>query len=649
MENELKCSVCKGVITELRQTLLDETPKQNLDLRAHLSSDGKRKGKVVEWKASESRASDMLEEVCAGMKQYVLMEKDDDNNRSGRRGYFKPSGSQVNMLPYFKDIKKTATTRQNMRIMCQAIVEEHEETLAGFLSQEPSRLRPIDFCMAQSYCVEGVDSAPAGTNDGRFQKWDALALRFATVTANATARQGVLAELEAALAPVGGPFLRSGRYYLRVMRALHEEELGGAELHEATPSIASARFLKQEVASLVEQGTKGGGSAGGDPGAPSAVQRLAIAAQFGDDEMQRSAEESLWEGVLQRAKATGALAQVDDEYWDQLPANELLPKRTGRTAELERVAAVFATLPTGSSGQVQLLRLVGNASSACTALGACDAALVPRYAAIMAQVAEKGVQGVKKDAKKLQTQMRKRRKHNSAKAQKLRSQTAEKVYIFTAFLGDRGDDIADAVDDHHLGGESAKDADIQREKWLASEQATGAAPAPMRLRKAVKPGRIRALDGIVRRWHRARLLFEARKSLVVHLGDGAGPGACDEACATTDLGARRRELATKASAIVDKLEAGGKLSKSVAEHDARAHVRAMRNVAAKGVARGDFWLVEEMSRLGTRIMSSKDGATAHLLKRQRWICRALGGDWKASVLREMLNDEVVCKDGHCLA
>ena len=167
----------------------------------------------------------------------------------------------------------------------------------------------------------------------------------------------------------------------------------------------------------------------------------------------------------------------------------------------------------------------------------------------------------------------------------------------------------------------------------------------MRLQQRLKPGRMRALDGTVRRWCRAGMLSKARGRLAPHVG----PDACDLACATTELQARRRKLAQKAIGIIDKLEAKGKLKKGVAEHDARAHMRAMQALAEKDIYAGGEWLQNELSHIDDQIKAKQsEPELVHLLKRQRWILRALRGDWKAYVLRDVVDDEAVCKDGHCL-
>lgn len=45
-----RCSVCQAVSAELYSRIKSERPRNHLDLRHRLDKDGKRYGKLVEWK-----------------------------------------------------------------------------------------------------------------------------------------------------------------------------------------------------------------------------------------------------------------------------------------------------------------------------------------------------------------------------------------------------------------------------------------------------------------------------------------------------------------------------------------------------------------------------------------------------------------------
>merc|ERR1711924_375296 len=72
----LDCGVCKALVKEIRRGLKKTENKQNLDLRGRLDPRGKRHGKVIDYKVSESRVLDVLEDggdgICGNMKDYAV-------------------------------------------------------------------------------------------------------------------------------------------------------------------------------------------------------------------------------------------------------------------------------------------------------------------------------------------------------------------------------------------------------------------------------------------------------------------------------------------------------------------------------------------------------------------------------------------------
>lgn len=72
-----KCLHCLGVGAELQRRLDNERPRNHLDLRHRLDSEGKRYGKVIDYKVSELRAVELLEHLCETMDKYDLLWLDD--------------------------------------------------------------------------------------------------------------------------------------------------------------------------------------------------------------------------------------------------------------------------------------------------------------------------------------------------------------------------------------------------------------------------------------------------------------------------------------------------------------------------------------------------------------------------------------------
>ena len=61
---ESKCTACAAVAAELGGALESERPRNHLDLRGRLDSKGQRYGKLIDYKVSELRFVELLENLC---------------------------------------------------------------------------------------------------------------------------------------------------------------------------------------------------------------------------------------------------------------------------------------------------------------------------------------------------------------------------------------------------------------------------------------------------------------------------------------------------------------------------------------------------------------------------------------------------------
>jgi hypothetical protein len=57
---------------ELEIDLASERPRNHLDMRHRLDSQGQREGKVIDYKVSELRVVELLDGLCTKMKEYTL-------------------------------------------------------------------------------------------------------------------------------------------------------------------------------------------------------------------------------------------------------------------------------------------------------------------------------------------------------------------------------------------------------------------------------------------------------------------------------------------------------------------------------------------------------------------------------------------------
>jgi hypothetical protein len=121
-------------------------PQQDLDLRSRLDGSGTRRGKVVDWRMSELRSLEIIESLCTGMdSDYAVVTGGDGIERyqkiSNTDGAIHISGS----MSFGDDASREKGKK--LRHLCDAFVEEHEESLGRAIQQTPQGLR-------DKFCVE---------------------------------------------------------------------------------------------------------------------------------------------------------------------------------------------------------------------------------------------------------------------------------------------------------------------------------------------------------------------------------------------------------------------------------------------------------------------------------------------------------------
>eukprot|EP00879_Flechtneria_rotunda_P005224 GHRR01005507.1.p1 GENE.GHRR01005507.1~~GHRR01005507.1.p1 ORF type:complete len:301 (+),score=79.80 GHRR01005507.1:153-1055(+) len=79
---EAECSACEAVAAELQRRLDAETPRTHLDMRHRLDKDGNRYGKVINYKVSELRAVNLLDDLCSVMEQYTIITQEPGHSSS---------------------------------------------------------------------------------------------------------------------------------------------------------------------------------------------------------------------------------------------------------------------------------------------------------------------------------------------------------------------------------------------------------------------------------------------------------------------------------------------------------------------------------------------------------------------------------------
>ncbi len=65
------CGRCEAIAGQLYKQLGEETPRNDIDLRARLSDSGLRQGKVIPYRRSEARVDALLDALCPSLSKHT--------------------------------------------------------------------------------------------------------------------------------------------------------------------------------------------------------------------------------------------------------------------------------------------------------------------------------------------------------------------------------------------------------------------------------------------------------------------------------------------------------------------------------------------------------------------------------------------------
>mmetsp|Transcript_32688 Transcript_32688/g.72213 ORF Transcript_32688/g.72213 Transcript_32688/m.72213 type:complete len:174 (+) Transcript_32688:21-542(+) len=137
-----------------------EVPRNHLDMRHRLDGQGKRYGKVIDYKVSELRAVELLDSLCGSMKSYSLVTTNDTASGKLVRHWAKFEGEgAMDLTNSTRPAKHEEEVRQRqLESFCGAVLEEHEDDLSeaiqagkfedtgvieAFLCRQTTRICPL--------------------------------------------------------------------------------------------------------------------------------------------------------------------------------------------------------------------------------------------------------------------------------------------------------------------------------------------------------------------------------------------------------------------------------------------------------------------------------------------------------------------------
>ncbi|KAJ9514196.1 TLR4 regulator and MIR-interacting MSAP-domain-containing protein [Haematococcus lacustris] len=130
------CSACRAIAQELQERLDNEPVRNHLDMRHRLDAQGNRQGRVIDYRMSELRAVELLDNLCTRMKQWTLVKINTTNDAgevTGRkRRWDKVSGASADSRP---DKDEETALQKRLEGYCGRVLEDHDESIADALRQ----------------------------------------------------------------------------------------------------------------------------------------------------------------------------------------------------------------------------------------------------------------------------------------------------------------------------------------------------------------------------------------------------------------------------------------------------------------------------------------------------------------------------------
>ncbi|KAG9131791.1 hypothetical protein Leryth_009516 [Lithospermum erythrorhizon] len=120
-----KCSACNAIAEELERGMVNEKPRNHLDMRHRLDSKGQRQGKVIDYRASELRAVELLDGLCDKMQDYTLEKVDKGTNVWIKVNSFDDLKNKQEAKAYAKDISS----------FCGRLLEETEDDFTELIKK----------------------------------------------------------------------------------------------------------------------------------------------------------------------------------------------------------------------------------------------------------------------------------------------------------------------------------------------------------------------------------------------------------------------------------------------------------------------------------------------------------------------------------
>jgi len=152
----LDCLVCRSLVDEIEAAIDKVNPNKKVEVGSYrLDSNGNMKQAKVPYKRSELHLSEVMDNVCAQFKDYVVARY----KSSGQPTLLRLTTSDGNLNPEISDVDLTPLPDTNTKLgfLCQNVVEDYEDEIVSmFVKNESDSHRKL--------CVKLASLCPAGSD-----------------------------------------------------------------------------------------------------------------------------------------------------------------------------------------------------------------------------------------------------------------------------------------------------------------------------------------------------------------------------------------------------------------------------------------------------------------------------------------------------
>ncbi|MED6119244.1 hypothetical protein PIB30_009890 [Stylosanthes scabra] len=131
-----KCAACRAVAGELEFGIAKEKPRNHLDMRHRLDSKGQRQGKLIDYRVSELRVVELLDDLCEKMQDYTLKE---DTNEWYKVVSWELLSNKQEAKAYAKEIST----------YCGRLLEETEDEFAELIKKGSVKVGEVSKVLCQ--------------------------------------------------------------------------------------------------------------------------------------------------------------------------------------------------------------------------------------------------------------------------------------------------------------------------------------------------------------------------------------------------------------------------------------------------------------------------------------------------------------------